>query len=149
MSRPPLVVRPIYHAHPTNDSMFDFCPSISVEKVDKVIHKLENRRSYLAKAPHQRRSKKQVLSDTIMKLCPATWLAPVILKAHAQYEYREARQQAENLHFQYEERRKSGMLMSTNSVVALETVLAPVDQSPLSGGEAEDPWKLPSCCRSP
>ena len=129
--------------------MFDVLTSISVERVNKVVHKLENRRSYLAKAPHQRRSKKKALSDTIMKLSPATWLAPVILKAHAQYEYKKARQQAENLHFQYEERRKSGMLMSTNSVVALETVLAPVELSPLSGGEAEDPWRLPSCCRSP
>jgi len=129
--------------------MFDVLPSISVEKVDKVVHKLESRCSYLAKAPHQRRFKKQVLRATIMKLSPATWLAPVIIEAHAQYEYKKARQQAETLHFQYEERRKSGMLMSTNSVVALETVLAPVELSPLSGGEAEDPWKLPSCCRSP
>jgi len=114
-----------------------------------VVHKLESRRSYLAKAPHQHRSKKQALRDTIMKLSPATWLAPVIIKAHAQYEYKKARQQAENLHLQYEERRKSGMLMSTNSVVALETVLAPVELGPLSGGEAEDPWELPPCCRGP
>jgi len=129
--------------------MFDVVPSISLERVDKVVHKLENRRSYLAKAPHQRRSKKQALTDTLMKLSPATWLAPVILKAHAQYEYKRARQQAENLHIQYEERRKSGMLMSTNSVVALETVLAPVELGPLSSSELEDPWKLPPCCRDP
>lgn len=127
--------------------MLDIIPSLPLEKADKVIHKLENRRSYLAKAPHQRRSKKQVLSDTILKLSPATWLAPVIIKALAQYEYKKARQRAEKLHLQYEERRKSGMLMSTNSLVALGTVLAPVELIPLSGCEMEDPWKLPSCCQ--
>ncbi len=129
--------------------MFNVLPFISLEKVDTVVRKLENRRSYLAKAPRQRRSKKQALNDTIMKLSPATWLAPLILKAHARYEYNMARQRAEKLHLQYEERRKSGMLMSTNSLVALGTVLAPVELIPLSGCEMEDPWKLPPCCRGP
>lgn len=129
--------------------MFHVFASLSLEKVDRVVRKLEHRRSYLAKAPHQARSKKQALRDTILKLSPSTWLAPVILKAHAEYEYKQARQQAEKLHLQYEERRKSGILMSTNSLVALGTVLAPVEPIPRSGCEMEDPWKLPPCCSGP
>jgi len=68
---------------------------------------------------------------------------------HAQYEYKKARQQAEDLHLRYEGRRKSGMLMYTNSIVALETVLAPVELSLLSTHEVDDPWKLPPCCTGP
>lgn len=39
------------------------------------------------------------------------------------------------------------MLISTNSVVALETVLAFVDLRSLSSSEKENPWKLPPCCK--
>lgn len=124
-------------------TMADVLPSIPPEKIENVVRKLERRRSYLANAPHQRRSRRQAVSDAILKLSPATWLAPIILKAHAQYEYKKARKQVMTLYVEYEERRELGIPMSTNSVVALETVLAPVDLEPLPINEVDDPWKLP------
>lgn len=111
--------------------------------VDKVVRKLESRESYLRKAPYQRRSKKRALSDTLMKLSPATWLGRIFLKHHVQHEYRHDKEQAEGIYEDYKKRRGSGKPMSTNSLVALETTLAPVEAPPLSSPVDIDPWKLP------
>ena len=111
--------------------------------VDKVVRKLEDRHAYLENARYQRRSIRQALSDAIMKISPATWLGRYILKAHALHEYKKDKKQAEGIFEEYQERRGSGKPMSTNSIVALETILAPVEMIPCNGRRESDPWRLP------
>ena len=111
--------------------------------VDKVVRKLEDRHAYLENARCQRRSIRQALSDAIMKISPATWLGRYILKAHALHEYKKDRKQAEGIFEEYQQRRGSGRPMSTNSIVALETILAPVEPIPSSSRRESDPWRLP------
>ncbi|MCJ1454930.1 hypothetical protein MMC28_005283 [Mycoblastus sanguinarius] len=122
-------------------SMFDILPSAPAELA---VRKLQNRRSYMAKAPFQRRSKKRALGDTVMKLCPATWLGPVIINAHDKYEYKKDRQRTEEVHVEFLERRKNSV--STNDAVLadMETYPAPIEWCPYDGRDWErDPWRLP------
>lgn len=116
------------------------------QSAESIVYKLERRQSYLAKAPHQPRSRKRALSDAALKLSPASWLGPVIIKAHERYEYRKARKYTEGLHADYQEKRRSSSTREnslSSLMVALDTAPAPIEFNPGMVGEEEDPWKLP------
>lgn len=98
----------------------------------------------MKKAPFQRKSKKKAIGDAAMKLCPTTWLGPVIIKAHDKYEYKRDRKHTQEVHKEWQGKRgRSGKSTTVNSIVGLETHPAPVEWSPLDGEEDADPWALP------
>ena len=113
------------------------------QPAETVIRKLERRQSYLAKAPYQRKSKKKALGDAAMRLSPATWFGPAILKAHERYEYRRARKHTEELYAEYQEKRSTRQNSMASSTVWSDTAPALLDWSPLWSTDEEDPWKLP------
>ncbi|KAL9636653.1 MAG: hypothetical protein Q9164_002688 [Protoblastenia rupestris] len=118
------------------------------------IRKLQHRQSYMAKAPYQRKSRKRAIGDAAMKLCPASWLVPTIIKAHENYEYRKDRKAKEEVYTKYQEKRKASV--STTRT----TLQSSVDDMPLYGHphrevkawsplavdplkQTNDPWVLP------
>jgi len=114
--------------------MLDILPS---KPAETALRKLKNRRSYMNKAPFQRKSKKKALSDAALKLCPASWLGPAIIKAHDKYEYKRDRKHTQEVYTEWQEKRgRSGKFTSANSMVTVEW-------SPLDGDVEGDPWALP------
>ena len=99
----------------------------------------------MAKAPFQRKSKKRALHDKALKLAPATWLGPTIIKAHDRYQYKKDRERTQAVYEEYHERRENSG--STIAMKDLETQPAPLDW-PLKNddGYEMDPWKLPPIC---
>lgn len=127
--------------HTVGETMLDILPSHPAETAMKKLH---NRRSYMKKAPFQRKSKRKAISDAALKLCPASWLGPTIIKAHDKYEYKRDRKHTEEVHTVWQEKRgRSGKSTSTNSIVGLDTHPAPVEWTPLDGEADVDPWALP------
>ena len=128
------------------------------------IRKLQNRRSYMARAPFQQhRSARQHLADLALRLCPVVWLGPAILRAHDMHEYERDRRRLHEVYVGYQEHRGRegggviGGVRGGGSVVDLRTYLAPVEGVPLGlmglveggevgGGDGErgererDPW---------
>ena len=109
---------------------------------DVAIRRLRNRCSYMAKAPLQWKSKKKALHDKALKLAPATWLGPTIIKAHDRYQYRKDRKHTQAIYEEYHERRENSG--STIAIKDLETQPAPLEWPLLDeDGFERDPWKLP------
>lgn len=124
----------------------------------ETVRKLQNRRSYMAKAPFQKhKSTKKHLGDFAMRFCPATWLGPLIIRAHDKHEYKKDRKYVQEVYVEYQEHksRKNSVVggSGSGSIVDLHTYPAPVEWTPLedSKGErwrsekarTEDPWQLP------
>lgn len=121
------------------------------------IRKLQNRRSYMDKAPYQQhKSKKKYLSDAALKLSPTTWLAPAIIRAVDKYEYKKDRRYVHGVYVEYQEHlsRKNSLVGAHGggSIVDLHTYPAPVERTPLEEEKQdpwnekvriEDPWRLP------
>lgn len=127
--------------HTVGATMLDILPDHPAETALKKLH---HRRSYMAKAPYQRRSKWKALHDKGLKLCPASWLGPAIIKAHDKYEYKRDRKHTQEVYIEWQEKRgRIRRSTSANSIVGLETHPAPVEWSPLDGEEEADPWALP------
>ncbi len=104
---------------------------------DVAIKKLRNRCSYMAKAPYQRKSKKKAFHDKALKLSPATWLGPAIIKAHDRYQYKKDRKYTQQVYQEYQERREY-----SDSTIAMQPAL--VDWPIVNDeGYQIDPWKLP------
>ena len=112
----------------------------------------------MAKAPYQQhKSKKKLLHDTAMKLCPVLWLAPAIIRAHDKHEYEKDRKYVREVYVEYQEHRsrKNSLVgaRGSGSIVDLHIYPAPVEWMPLErtkgdpwrSGKAmlEDPWQLP------
>ncbi|KAL8823794.1 MAG: hypothetical protein Q9191_005545 [Dirinaria sp. TL-2023a] len=116
---------------------------LPIQPTEMVIRKLERRQSYMAKAPYQRKSRKQALGDAAMRLSPATWFGPVILRAHERYEYRRARKHTEDLYTEYQEKKSTRQNSAASSTTGSDIAPAPFDWSPLWSSDEEDPWKLP------
>lgn len=123
------------------------------------IRKLQNRRSHMARAPYQQhRSTRRHLADLALRLCPAVWLGPAILRAHDRREYERDRRRVRDVYLGYRERRgRKGSVAvlggagGGGSVVDLRTFLAPLEWVPVmvegeadgdgdGGGEERDPW---------
>ena len=116
---------------------------LTAHPAETVIRKLERRQSYMANAPYQRKSKKKALGDVALRLSPATWFGPLILKAHERYEYRRARKHTEELYAEYQEKRSTRQSSMAGSTVGFDTAPARVHWSLLWSDELNDPWKLP------
>ena len=124
---------------------------------DAVIRKLQERQSYLEKAPYQRKSKKKAIGDAIMKLNPATWCGPTILKAHDIHEYNKDRKKTQEVYVESQERRKMSVsmvrtTMETTRETSVDGSLCascrkesmgwrPANADPLE--LTDDPWSLP------
>ena len=124
------------------------------QPTEAAIRKLQQRQSYLAKAPYQRRSKKKAIGDAAMKLCPTTWLAPTIIRAHDNYEYRKDRKAKEEVYMKYQEMRSAsistahatGRSSYDNFGVSVDgrkerSGWSFIDGDPLE--KTDDPWALP------
>jgi len=127
--------------------MFDILPK---EPAEHVVRKLEKRQSYLTKAPYQqnkleKKSKRKALNDLIMKLCPTTWVAPVVIKAHNRWEYDKDRKFAQEVHVHYQEKRKKDPISTRNSIGKLIDIRPAALEITLTEGDDKsvDPWKLP------
>ncbi len=127
--------------------MFDILPK---QPAEHVIRKLEKRQSYLAKAPYQqnkleRKSRRKALNDYIMKLCPTTWVAPAVIKAHDRWEYDRDRKYVHEVHVHYQETRKKDPISTRNSIGKLIDIQPAALEIPPTDGDEEsaDPWKLP------
>ncbi|CAF9929986.1 MAG: hypothetical protein ALECFALPRED_004499 [Alectoria fallacina] len=122
--------------------------------------RLQNRRSYMAKAPFQQHKPlKRALSDVAMKFCPVIWLGPYIIRAHDKAEYEKDRKYVQEVYIEYQEHRSRknsvlGAASGGGSVVDLQTYLAPVEcvnwerrdlwrQERVVAVEEDDPWRLP------
>ncbi|KAL2055649.1 hypothetical protein ABVK25_003891 [Lepraria finkii] len=128
--------------HAISNTVLDILPE---QPADVAIRKLRNRCSYMAKAPFQRKSKKRALHDKALKLAPATWLGPTIIKAHDRYQYQKDRELTKAVYEEYHERRENSG--STIAMKDLETQPAPLDWSLMDDdGYETDPWKLPPIC---
>ena len=112
----------------------------------------------MAKAPYQQpKSKKKLLRDTAMKLCPVIWLAPAIIRAHDKHEYEKDRKYVHDVYVGYQEHksRKNSLVGAggRGSIVDLHIYPAPVEWVPLEypsrdpwrseNVAMEDPWQLP------
>ena len=123
------------------------------------ILKLEARRSYMAKSPFQQhKTKRKFLSDAAMRLHPATWFAPALIRAHDKYEYKRDRKYLQDVYVEYQSHKiQKNSFIGANgsgSVVDLRTYLAPVERTALeeeysewdpwvfAGVVLEDPWQL-------
>ena len=128
--------------HTVGATVLDKLPD---QPAEKALMKLQSRRSYIAKAPYQRKTKWKALRDKGLKLCPASWLGPTILKAHDKHQYKKDRQHTQEVFVEWQEKRgRSGKSTIVNSVVGLETHLAPLEHNPLVEDDGRDPWALPS-----
>lgn len=106
------------------------------------ITKLRNRCSYMAKAPYQRKSKKKALHDKAMKLLPATWLGPTIIRVHDRYQYKKDRNYTQKVYQEYQERREYSD--TTIAIHDYDMQPAPADWPIVNDeGYEIDPWKLP------
>lgn len=106
------------------------------------ITKLRNRCSYMAKAPYQRKSKKKALHDKAMKLLPATWLGPTIIRVHDRYQYKKDRNYTQKVYQEYQERREYSD--TTIAIHDYDMQPAPGDWPIVNDqGYEIDPWKLP------
>ena len=119
------------------------------------LQKLRARHSYMSRAPYQQhKTRKQVIGDKVLRLCPATWLGPVILRGHERWEYRRTRREKERVHGEWVERKErreggvgsgsgGGAGTRASSVVGLRTELKAREWSPLDEeGGGGDPWRL-------
>ena len=133
-------------------------PLLDSPLTTETIRKLQNRRSYMSKAPYQQhKSKRKYLGDVAMKFCPATWLGPAIIRAHDKYEYKKDRKHVQEVYVEYQEHksRKNSCVgaSGSGSIVDLHTYPAPVEWTPLEDPKRspwldekvkmEDPWQLP------
>ena len=121
--------------------MFDVLPT---EPCEQVVRKLQQRQSYLGKAPYQKhKTKKQTVCVTIMKLSPKTWLAPIIIKAYEQWEYKRDRKHTQEVFEKSLEKRGTALLV-TEEIADLDTQPAPLDcELKDEEGRVLDPWVLP------
>lgn len=113
---------------------------------ETALEKLHSRHSYMNKAPYQRKSRKRALHDAFLKVCPASWLGPTIIKQHDKHEYKRDRKRTKEVYTEFQQKRgrsTGGSSTSANSIVGLETYLAPLDCGPPSLDDEDDPWKLP------
>lgn len=127
--------------------MFDILPK---QPAEHLVRRLEKRQSYLAKAPYQqnklkKKSKRKALNDLIMKLCPTTWVAPVVIQAHDRWEYDRDKKYVQEVHVQYQEKRKKDPMSTRNSIGKLVDIRpVALEIGPIEGNDSlVDPWKLP------
>ena len=97
------------------------------------------------KAPYQQhKSKKKYLNDVALKLSPATWLAPAIIRFNDKYEYRKDKKYVQEVYVEYQEHmsRKNSLVgaRGRGSIVDLHTYPAPVERTKLEEEEKRDPW---------
>ena len=122
-----------------SNTVLDILPE---DPSDVAIRKLRNRCSYMAKAPYQRKSKKKALRDKALKLSPATWLGPTIIRVHDRYQYKKDRKYTQQVYQEYQERREFSD--STIAIHDFDTQPALVDWPIVNDeGYQIDPWKLP------
>ena len=89
-------------------------PPLPLPTTTCTIHYLERRSSYLAKVPYQQnRPVKQKISDAAMRLSPATWLTPAILRAHDAHEYKKDRRRLDQ---QYQSHRHEQLMREKRSI---------------------------------
>ena len=133
-----------------NENNFNMQYKIPSEPTEVAIRKLHRRQSYVARAPYQRKSKRQAIGDAALKCCPATWLGPAIIKAHELYEYRKDRRAKEKVYNEYWGKRRVSKSIRESSIDDLaflspcrkETIgWSPLAVDPLK--QTDDPWLLP------
>lgn len=125
--------------HVVSHTVLDILPE---QPADVAIRKLRNRCSYMAKAPFQRKSKKKALHDKALKLAPATWLGPTIIKAYDRYQYKKDRERTQAVYEEYHEKKEN--IASTIALKDLDIQPAPLDWPLVNDdGYEMDPWKLP------
>lgn len=132
--------------HTLHTAALTLLDALPPQPAEAALEQLHNRYSYINKAPYQRRSKKKALYDAFLRLCPASWLGPTVIKQHDKHEYKRDRKRTKEVYTEFQERRGrsiGGKSTSANSIVDLETYLAPLDCGPPSLDDEDDPWKLP------
>lgn len=122
-------------------SMFDLIPT---QPAEHAVRKLQHRQSYMARASYQKhKSRKQTLCDTILRLSPATWLGPMIIKAYDRWEYKRDKKHTQEVFEKSMEKRGTSLLL-TEKIADLETQPAPLDCDIRDAkGRVVDPWRLP------
>ena len=96
------------------------------------------------------RSKKELLHDTAMKLCPALWLTPAIVRAHEKHEYEKDRKRLQEVYVGYQELHSKDGENRKDSIgggkggrrVAVADLLDTYP-APLEWVALEDPWRDP------
>ncbi|CAF9939658.1 hypothetical protein IMSHALPRED_001586 [Imshaugia aleurites] len=132
--------------HTLHTAAVTLLDALPPQPAETALEQLHNRYSYINKAPYQRRSKKRALYDAFLRICPASWLGPTLIKQHDKHEYKRDRKRTKEVYTEFLEKRGrsvGGKSTSANSIVDLETYLAPLDCGAPSLDDEDDPWKLP------